>query len=112
MKNLLEGLKNGEERHTHANLFRVGLQMVDCLIRNLNSDQVFELRDSVSEIAKAGLEVWDNIKCKELTMVTDLGQLQYCKAPNDAKKLVKKATSGNHKVNYVTVGLVDAKKTA
>ena len=63
--------------------------MVDCLIRNLNSDHVFELRDSISEIARAGLEVWDYIRCKELTMVTDLGQLQYCKTPMFGIRMLK-----------------------
>ena len=55
MQNLLEGLRAGEESHTHAHLFDNGLEFVDCLIRNFNSDQVFEIRQSISQITNISM---------------------------------------------------------
>ena len=55
--NTLVGVKNGEERDSHKELFKTGLEVVDCAIRNLPSEQIFDLREPLAEITNLCLSM-------------------------------------------------------
>jgi len=52
MNNILAGVKQGEEHYSHADLYTRGLEVVDCAVRNFTSEQIFELKEPLSDILK------------------------------------------------------------
>lgn len=113
MGNLLNALRDGEEKLSHEHLFYTGYEMADCTVRNLNSTQVFELREHI-----ANLIVFTNspTTANELKKYHDffeqLRQIQYTKDSNSAKKCVNSCSQHASPVKYVTVGLTDPKGIA
>ena len=82
--------------------------MVNCVLRNLDSEQVFELRESISEIAKFSETVNYNRNLMEA-----LSKLQYCKTAAAAKQIAKKVVAKEAMpIAFVTVGLTDLKRVS
>ena len=76
--------------------------MADCAIRNLPSEQLFEVRLSLSEIAKF---VGDKSPFEPLLKV------QYCKKASEVKSIAKRVAEATlSQTSLVTVGLTDPKK--
>jgi len=105
MNNLLAGVKEGEERHSHADLFTRGVEVVECVLRNLDSESLFELRETISQIATLCIS-------SQTAYMQELTQLAYKKTPPECKKIAKKVLASGTSVKMVTVGLLNPKKAA
>ena len=62
MSNVLQGVREGEERHTHSRLFSDGTDMIKCAILNLDSDQIFEIRETLSSLVNQSSHISDQFK--------------------------------------------------
>ena len=71
-------------------------------MRNLDSEQLFELRENLSIIAGNSANI-------TAPLAVPLSKLQFCKTPAELKKITKAATVKEH-YKLVTVGLTSPKK--
>ena len=51
MSNVLQGVRDGEEKISHSDLYNTGLEMINCAMLNLDSENIFEVKDSLASIA-------------------------------------------------------------
>ena len=87
MCNTLTGVKAGEERYSHADLFTRGLEVVDCTIRNLPSKQIFDLREPLSKITNLCLT-------SNHAAMEELNQLGYKRTPAECKSIINRLIKG------------------
>lgn len=50
MSNVLKGVREGEEKISHSDLYNRGVEMVNCAMLNLDSENIFEVKDIIASI--------------------------------------------------------------